>query len=312
MKWKTPEQLMFLKNRNAQQHQSKESMTGKLCVITGATSGVGYEAVKKLASAGANIVLVGRNIDKVIKIKNEVEKEYSVFVDYVIADFSDLDQVRSAAVTILKKYQTIDVLINSAGIHSTTKQYNKDGYELVFCVNHLATFLFTKLLLNRMIESSPSRIIQVNSEGHRFNGLKLSDIHWKKRIYRGLKGYGASKTAQLFTVWEFAEQLKETNVTINAMHPGEVRTNIGNNNGKLYRWFLHHVTWKFLKDPSISGDALYYLASSQEVSQINGAYFYLTIEQRPAKHTLDKTKQKLVWELSEQMTTSKQTGEGLQ
>lgn len=303
MKRGLPEQLMFIKNGKAIQKKSTESMSGKLAVISGSTSGVGYEALKKLAQGGANIVMVCRNEEKARNIKTEIESKYNISVDYFLADFSDLDQVRLAAKAILDKYQKIDVLINSAGIHSTKKKYNKDGYELVFCVNHLATFLFTKLLLERMIQSSPSRIIQVNSEGHRFNGLKINDLNWKKRIYTGLRSYGASKTAQLYTVWELAKELENTGVTINAMHPGGVKTNIGSNNGRLYRWFLHHVTWHFLKDPEISGDALYYLASAKELDNISGKFFNLTIEEKPAKHALDPKKQKQIWNLSMEMTS---------
>jgi retinol dehydrogenase 13 len=301
MIFKLPEQLMFMKNSKSVQKHSDELMDGKLCVVSGATSGVGYEAVKALVSGGANIVMVVRNEHKAKAVKEEIEKEYSVFVDYFIADFSDLKQVEKAAMAILDKYSGIDILINSAGIHSTKRILNKDGFEMVFCVNHLATFLFTKLLLNRMIESSPSRIIQVNSEGHRFNGLKVNDLNWKKRIYTGLRSYGASKTAQLLTVWQLAKDLEYTGVTVNAMHPGGVRTNIGNNNGRLYRWFLHHITWHFLKDPKISGEAIYYLASANELSNVSGKFFNLTIEEKPAKHALDPIKQKIIWDLSLEM-----------
>lgn len=305
---KFPEQLLFIKNSRTVQKKSDELMDGKICVVSGATSGVGYEAVKKLAAGKADIVMLVRNEKKAKAVKKELEKKYSIFVDYFIADFSDLKQVEKAVRAILDKYPRVDVLINSAGIHSTKKILNKDGYEMVFCVNHLASFLITNLLLNRLIESSPSRIIQVNSEGHRFNGLKTNDLNWEKRIYTGLRSYGASKTAQLLTVWQLAENLKGTGVTINAMHPGGVKTNIGNNNGSLYRWFLHHVTWHFLKDPKISGEAIYYLASASELSNINGKFFNLTIEEKPAKHALDSKKQEEIWNLSLEMTGLIQKG----
>ncbi|MBT2731202.1 SDR family NAD(P)-dependent oxidoreductase [Carnobacterium sp. ISL-102] len=305
---KFPEQLLFIKNSRTVQKKSDELMDGKICVVSGATSGVGYEAVKKLAAGKADIVMLVRNEKKAKAVKKELEKKYSIFVDYFIADFSDLEQVEKAVGAIVDKYPRVDVLINSAGIHSTKKILNKDGYEMVFCVNHLASFLITNLLLNRLIESSPSRIIQVNSEGHRFNGLKTNDLNWEKRIYTGLRSYGASKTAQLLTVWQLAENLKGTGVTINAMHPGGVKTNIGNNNGRLYRWFLHHVTWHFLKDPEISGEAIYYLASASELSNINGKFFNLTIEEKPAKHALDSKKQEEIWNLSLEMTGLIQKG----
>ena len=299
-----PDELMFIKNGKAVQKKSNESMNGKVCVISGATSGVGLETVKALAAGGANIVIVARNINKAQAIQKEIEKKYSIIIDYFIADFADLHQVRTVAKAILDKYAKIDVLINSVGIHSTKRVLNKDGLEMVFCVNHLAPFLFTTLLIDRMIESAPARIIQVNSEGHRFNGLKLDDLNWERRIYTGLRGYGASKTAQLYTVWELAEKLKGTKVTINAVHPGGVKTNIGNNNGKLYKWFLHHITWHFLKDPKIAGDAIYYLASANELAEVSGKFFNLTIEEKPAKHALNAKMQKQMWDLSNEIVNS--------
>ena len=107
----------------------------------------------------------------------------------------------------MARYPRIDVLINNAGLHNTHRTLTKEGIETVFCVNHLASFLLTRLLLNRLIESAPARIIQVNSQGHRFGGLDLDDLNWERRRYRGLQGYGASKVAQLLTVWELAEIL---------------------------------------------------------------------------------------------------------
>ncbi|MEA5017199.1 MAG: SDR family NAD(P)-dependent oxidoreductase [Erysipelotrichaceae bacterium] len=299
--FKLPDELMFIKNGSAKQKRSTESMQGKLCVVSGATSGVGYEVVKQLAAGGADIVMVVRNENKAQALKDELVRDFQVMVDYFIADFSDLNQVKEAAQAILNKYSKIDVLINSAGIHSTKKVLNQEKVEMVFCVNHLAPFLLTRLLLSRIIASSPSRIIQVNSEGHRFNGLDVNDINWQKRIYTGLRSYGASKTAQLYTVWKLAEHLKDTNVTINAVHPGGVKTNIGSNNGKLYRWFLHNVTWHFLKDPKIAGEAIYYLASAKEVEKVSGKFFNLTIMEKPAKHALDKQTEEIIWDLSNKM-----------
>jgi NAD(P)-dependent dehydrogenase (short-subunit alcohol dehydrogenase family) len=177
-----------------------------------------------------------------------------------------------------------------------------EGFELVFCVNHLASFLFTKLLMGRIKESAPSRIIQVNSEGHRFNGLNPNDLNWEKRPYTGLRSYGASKTAQLLTVWELNDQLKGSNVTINALHPGDVRTNIGNNNGWLYKFFLHNVIWHSLKDSSISGDAIYYLASAPEMSTVSGRFFNLTVDEKPASHALDREMGKRILALTMKMT----------
>ncbi|MFU8793342.1 MAG: SDR family NAD(P)-dependent oxidoreductase [Acholeplasmataceae bacterium] len=299
MKW--PEELNFLNSRKAQQKETTQSMTGSLSVVSGATSGVGLATIKALAKAGSNIVMVCRNKDKAIPIQKELETLFHVKVDIVLADFMDFESVRNAAEFINKHYPKIDVLINSVGIHSTRKRYNKDGIESSFCVNHLSVFLFTELLLDKMRKSAPSRIIHVNSEGHRFGGVKLKDVNFKRRIYTGLKGYGQSKTAQLLTMLEHEKQLQGSGVTINACHPGAVKTNIGSNNGFLYRMFFKYVTSLFLKDVSISANALYYLAASPDLEGVSGKFFNLTIEETPAKHATHMDMVKPVYALSKKM-----------
>jgi NAD(P)-dependent dehydrogenase (short-subunit alcohol dehydrogenase family) len=194
-KRRVPDELMFLVNRRAVQRTTDASMTRKVCVVSGSTSGVGLAAVRRLARGGAHIVMVCRNAEKAEAVQREIAEQHGVPVDIVIADFSDLDTVRAAAGTLLAGYPRIDVLVNSVGLHSTSRILTPAGFELVFCVNHLGPFLLTHLLLERMRQSAPSRIIQVNSEGHRFGGLDLEDLDWKRRRYKGLKGYGASKIA---------------------------------------------------------------------------------------------------------------------
>jgi retinol dehydrogenase 13 len=213
-----------------------------------------------------------------------------------------LEEVRQAAEVILARHPRLDVLINNTGLHNTHRVLAENGVEMVFQVNHLASFLFTRLLLPRLIESAPTRIIQVNSEGHRFGGLDLNDLDWSRRRYRGLQGYGASKTAQLLTVWELADRLKGTGVTINAIHPGNVRTMIGMNNGSLYQWYQRTFLWPILKAPIISGESVYYLAAAPEMAGVSGKFYNLTIEEKPAKHALDRDLGKRVWEISEQLT----------
>lgn len=301
-KFKLPDELKFIENRRAVQKTTSVSMEGKICVVSGSTSGVGLEAIKRLARGGAQIIMVCRNLAKAEAIRKEIVAQHKVGVEVIRADFSVLDEVRNAAQVLIQEYPRIDVLINSAGLYSTTRTVTPEGFETVFCVNHLAPFLLTYLLLDKMKQSAPARIIQVNSEGHRFGGLNLSDLNWKRRPYIGLRGYGASKVAQLLTTWEFADRLKGSGVTINAMHPGDVKTNIGNNNGPLYRWYLHHVTWHLLKDPVISGEALYYLAAAPEMAAVSGRFFHLTVDEIPASPAMDRATGHKMWELSLQLT----------
>jgi len=299
MKW--PDELIFIPNSRMPQKTTSARMDGRICVITGATSGVGYHAARRLAEGGANLVLICRNADKAAQVKQELESSWHVPVRTILADFARLAEVRQTAQMILDDYPRIDVLINNAGIHNTHRVLTEEGIEQVFCVNHLASFLFTRLLLPRIMESAPARIIQVNSQGHRFNGLDLTDLNWEKRRYHGLQGYGASKTAQLLTVWELADRLQGTGVTINAMHPGAVRTNIGMNNGLLYQWYQKYLLWPMLKDAQVSGEAVYYLAAAPELADVSGRFYNLTIDEKPAPHALDRELGKQVWQISESL-----------
>ena len=302
MRLQLPDELAFLKNKRMPQKQSTAMMNGQVVVITGATSGVGYQAVQQLAKAQAHIVMINRNAEKSAHLQQQLQGDYGVRVDVVLADLSDLQDVKKAAAYILKSYPTINVLINCAGIHLTKATYTKEGYETVFCVNHLSSFLLTNLLLERLKESSPARILQINSEGHRFNGLNLDDLHWKKRIYTGLRGYGASKTAQLLTLWEIYDEIKDSGVSINAMHPGDVKTNIGSNNGWLYGFFRRFFINPLLGDPKVSGESIHYLVADPEMHNVSGKFFHLTIEETPAKHALDREKGKSIYYLSKQLT----------
>ena len=192
-KWpELPDELKFITNARLPQRHSNESMDGKTVVITGTTSGVGYQAAIRLARAGAGIVMMVRNRAKAEMLCEEIASISGIRPVYYLADFANLRQVREAAEAILANHPKIDVLINNAGVHMTTRVLTEEGHETVFCVNHLASFLITSLFLKQLVASAPARIIQVNSEGHRFNGLKLDDLTWEKRRYRGLAGYGAS------------------------------------------------------------------------------------------------------------------------
>ena len=222
-------------------------------------------------------------------------------VDVVIADFIRLDDVRRAAAKISETYPAIDVLINCAGLHNTHRQMTPDGNEMTFQVNHLASFLLTMSLLNSITKSPQGRIIQVNSEGHRFGGLHLRDLDWQIRFYMGLRAYGASKLAQLMTVHTLAGLLSETDVTVNAMHPGTVGTYIGSNNGILHRGMMA-LGRKIFKPPTISGEALYYLAAAPELKDVTGKYFFLTVEATPMADALDDTAREEIWAKSLELT----------
>jgi retinol dehydrogenase-13 len=299
---KLPEELQFIENSRMPQKTSKARVDGKICVITGATSGVGYEAAKQLARGGAFLILVCRNKEKALRVKSELEREFGAKSDIYIANFLELAQVRRAAMEISQKYPKVNILINNAGMFNTRRKLTQDGNEMVFQVIHLAAFLFTKLLTNNLKAGAPSRILDINSEGHRFGGLNINDLDWSKRPFIDLRAYGAAKTAQLLTAWEFADQLKGSGVTINAMHPGAVRTNIGMNNGLLYRFYNRYILWWFLSNPGIAGEEIYYLLAAPEMENVSGKFFNKTIEELPAAHARDRELGLKIWEISEKLT----------
>ncbi|MBE0601089.1 MAG: SDR family NAD(P)-dependent oxidoreductase, partial [Firmicutes bacterium] len=223
-------------------------------------------------------------------------------VEIVIADFMRLDEVRRASAAIGEAHPVIDVLINSAGLYSTRRKMTPDGNEMTFQVNHLASFLMTMTLLNNLSKSPQGRILHVSSEGHRFGGLKLKDLDWQIRFYLGLRAYGASKLAQLLTMHTLTQLLDGTGVTINAMHPGTVGSHIGSNNGLLYRGGMAIARRFLLKSPSISGEALYYLAAAPELKQTTGRYFFLTVETAPMATALDESLRGDIWKKSLELT----------
>ena len=298
---KLPDELIFLKNAKLPQKTTGESMEGKVCVISGATSGVGLAALRALAAGGAKCVMVARNRGKAANIKSEIDKEHGRGTDMVTADFASFKSVRAAAKEISEKYPAIDVLINSAGVHSTKSILTEDENELAFQINHLSSFLFTNLLLENIQSSPQGRIIQVNSQGHRFGGLNVRDLTWKRRPYIGLRGYGASKIAQLICVMEMAKKLEGMNVTINAMHPGAVKSAIGSNNGRLYRFYNRHIVQPKLDDPKISGSALYYLAAEKSLSGVSGKFFDLTIIEPPARYVIERKYYSEIYPLSKKL-----------
>lgn len=272
----------------------------KLVVITGATSGIGYFTAREYASHGADLLCINRNQKKSEALRREIESEYGVTCNYKIADLSSLQDIHRAAEELVKVEAPIDVLIHNAGIYLTKKAVTPDGIETVFAIQYLASFIINFILLEKLKSQENARIILVNSEGHRFAawGLRLDDLNWDKRHYTGLRSYGSSKTAQLLAMIVFAEQLTNTGVTINAMHPGAVKTSTGQDNGPVYRWFKRNFFDKTLKSPEISAEALYYLGVSKEIDTLSGKFFNLTTEEEPAPPAVDKETAYLLWEKS--------------
>jgi retinol dehydrogenase 13 len=290
--------LAMIRNNRKAPMICTDEFSGKLVVITGATSGIGYVTARKFASRGANLLCINRNPEKSEKLRREIEEEFGVSCNYKIADLSDLNEIFRVTEELRQMEQPIDVLIHNAGVYLTQRVLTADGIEKTLTVHYLAPFIMNYHLVEKLKSQGRARIIMVGSEGHRFAawGLRLDDMNWEKRRYSGLKSYGSAKTAQLLSMLIFDEHFRSSGVTINTMHPGAVKTDTGEENGPVYRWFKKNFFDKTLKSPEISAEALFYLGVSPEMNGISGKFFNLTAEEEPAPPALDREVAGLLWE----------------
>jgi short-subunit dehydrogenase len=290
----------MIRNNKSDPKICDNTYDGKLVVITGATSGIGYLTARKYASMGADLICVNRNHEKSEALKKEIVGEFAVKCEYIIADLSKLDEIYRVGKELTQLNTEINVLIHNVGIYLTKRETTTDGLEKVFVVQYLASFIINYLLIDKLKSQEKARIIMVNSEGHRFAawGLRIDDLNWDKRRYSGLKSYGSAKVAQLLSMIVFNEHFKNTGISINAMHPGAVKTDTGQENGPVYRWFKRNFIDKTLKSPEISAEALYYLGVSREIEGVSGKFFNLTTEEEPAPPALDKEVAYELWEKS--------------
>lgn len=272
----------------------------KLMVITGATSGIGYFTAKKYASMGADLLCINRNEAKSIQLKTEIESSYQVQCDYLIADLGRINEIHAIANKLIALERDIDVLVHNAGLTLSKQQLTNEGYDLVFVVQYLASFIINYKLIEKLRKQDGARIIMNNSEGHRFApwGLQLDDLHWKRRRYSGLKAYGSAKLAQLLSMHIFKEMFEGSKVTINAMHPGAVKSDTGKDNGPAYKWYKRNVLDRFLRPTHIASDALYFLGVSKELDNCSGIFYNLTTEEIPAPPAWDVEEARKLWDIS--------------
>ncbi len=298
--YNVPDVLAMVRNNRLDPKVCEEDFSNKLVVISGATSGIGYVTARKYASQGANLLCINRNLQKSEALKSEIESEYGVTCDYKIADLSNLQEVHQLAEELRNMITPIDVLIHNAGVYLTKREETSDGIEKVFMVQYLSSFIINFLLMDKLKSQGKARIIMVNSEGHRFAawGLRFDDLDWERRRYSGLKSYGSAKLAQLLSMMVFEELFTDSGVTINSMHPGAVKTETGQENGRVYRWFKKNFLDKTLRSTEISAESLYYLGASKEMAGVSGKFFNLTKEEVPAPPALDREAANELWERS--------------
>ena len=279
-------------------------MHGKICLITGGSDGIGYAASRELARLGARVVIVGRNAAKteaaVLEIIADTENPA---VDYLLADLSSQREVRRVAAEAMDLLPHLDVLLNNAGAIFLSDRRSVDGIEMTFALNHLSYFLLTDLLLDHLRKAPQARIVNVSSCAHESPGkFRLEDLPKPS----GNGGYGAYKRSKLCNIlftYELARRLEGENVTVNALHPGLVRTNIARNNGLLGRVVNFFIGVRGIT-PDKGAETPVYLAASPEVEGVTGRYF---VDCRPAPSasiSYDAELAARLWDMSASLTAA--------
>lgn len=267
----------------------------KICLITGATSGIGRQTALELADKGARVMITYRNEKKAADTGKYIRLKTGKAIETFYCDLSSFRSIRSFVNEFASKYKTPDVLINNAGIWEPKRNLSSDGIELSFAVNHLAPFLLTNLLLENMPDTIPSRIINVTSAAYKNYEIDFDDIELK-HDFNGFKAYSLTKLANILFTLHLAEKLRPFGSTVNCVHPGLVATNIFNNAGVV----LAGVAKMFMLSVAKGAETSVYLATSNEVSHITGKYFTKKqVENLPATTCNQELARKL-WEISEQ------------
>ena len=278
---------------------SNTSMQGKVCIVTGANSGIGKATALGLAQMGATVVMVCRNQSKGEQAQNEIkEKSENDAIDLMLADLSSQESIYRLAENVQQHYQQLHVLINNAGVANLSRRETVDGLEMTFAVNYLAPFLLTNLLLDKLKTSAPARIVNVSSGSHQSGYIKMDDLELEKG-YRLMRAYGQSKLALVLFTYELARRLQGTGVTANCLHPGFVATNIGQNGvGSVGRSIVKLIFSRLGISPEEGAKTSIYLASSPEIEGVTGKYFIKSIPVRSAPISYDETLQRQLWEVS--------------
>ncbi|HJM76453.1 MAG TPA: SDR family oxidoreductase [Dehalococcoidia bacterium] len=281
-------------------------MEGRVCLVTGASSGIGRETALALARMGATVVMHGRDPGRSAAAADAVrEASPRGDVDLVVADLSSQAGVRHLAAEVLARHDSLHVLVNNAGVIRTRREITVDGLEQTFALNHLAYFLLTELLLDRLRASAPARIVNVSSAAHARARLDFNDLQNERRYGMGV--YGQSKLANVLFTYELARRLEGSEVTANCLHPGVVGTRFGlANTGPMGRalWLANRLTRLLALSSAKGARTSIHLATSPEVDGVSGRYFAKSKAIASSEASYDEESARRLWEASEQLVAS--------
>lgn len=283
--------------------RTPSDLTGKLCMITGATSGIGKAAAVALARLGADLVLVARDPARAEETVRDIAAAAgSRRVEVMLADLSSQEQVRRLADEFLAGGRPLHVLLNNAGVIMLRREETADGIERTWAVNHLAYFLLTNLLLDRLRQSAPARVVNVASDAHAYSrgALDFDDLESRKR-YSTMHVYAKSKLANILFTRELARRLEGSGVTANALHPGFVGSNFATNNG-MFASAVMRLARPFARTAEKGAETAVYLCASPDVEGVSGKYFFDERERWPKRYAQSDEDAARLWEVSERMT----------
>jgi NAD(P)-dependent dehydrogenase (short-subunit alcohol dehydrogenase family) len=276
---------------------AKSSMQGKICMVTGANSGIGKATALALAQMGATVVMVCRDRARGEEAMSEIiTKSRNNAVDLLLADLSSQQSIRQLVANFQHHYTHLHVLINNAGAAFIGRRETVDGLEMTFAVNYLAPFLLTNMLLDVLKASAPARIINVSSNSHEAGYIQLDDL--QAQHHKSMRAYEQSKLAVVLFTYELVRKLQGTGVTANCLHPGFVATHIGQRDVGSAARLLVKVIGSFGTSPQKGAKTSIYLASSPEVEGVTGKYFVKSIPRRSAAISYDESLQRKLWEQS--------------
>ena len=279
------------------------SLKGMICLVTGATSGIGEATALELARMGAAVAVAGRNPEKCMATVGRIRRETgNLDVEYLLADLSSQAETRALAAEFLKRHRRLNVLVNNAGSAFLRRRSSVDGIEMTLALNHLSYFLLTDLLLDTLKSSAPARIVNVSSNAHKGSPVDLDDLQLEHG-YSILKAYNRSKFANVLFTYELARRLDGTGVTANALHPGLVYTNIARRNGKLIEWgWKLYARRRGVLTPEQGASSSVYMAASPDLEGVTGVYFVKTARAPSDPSTYDEAMARKLWQASAQLT----------
>lgn len=273
----------------------------KNVLITGATSGIGEATAIDLAKKGANIFFIARNNLKAQNLSDKIEFISGKRPKFFIADLASLKNIKESALEFISLDIPLHVLLNNAGLINNNRKETVDGFEEVFSINHLAYFYLTHLLLDKLKEGTPSRIINVSSGAHAFvKGFNFDDVNSLKE-YKPFKVYGYSKLANILFTKKLSQVLENENIIVNCLHPGVVGTSFGQNNG-IFSKILFNLSKPFMRSSEKGAETSIYLCSSPDVSDVSGQYFYNCKIAKTTTWANNQEDADRLWDLSKELT----------